>query len=114
MYEERGVKINYSGDTTLPRSSGENTTVGKEFWLSLKSFDSIARVQQLVPPVLVVHGDQDTKIPVNDVEKVFEAIASTQKKLKVFKGGDHGITDVPRPLRKEFLRDIVEWFAETL
>src|SRR3989344_9426868 len=37
VYEERGVAINYNGDTSLPASSGENTTVGKEFWADATS-----------------------------------------------------------------------------
>lgn len=36
------------------------------------------------------------------------------KKLKIFKGGDHGIVDVPRPMREELLREVVEWFKQTL
>ncbi|MFZ5845012.1 MAG: HIT domain-containing protein [Patescibacteria group bacterium] len=114
VYQERGVKINYQGDTTLPRSSGEFTTVGKEFWQAARNFDGVLAAKKIHAPVLFIHGDRDTKIPVSEVEKVFVAVPSTNKKLKVFKGGDHGITDVPRPMREEFLQDVVEWFKQTL
>ncbi|MBI3955634.1 alpha/beta hydrolase [Candidatus Gottesmanbacteria bacterium] len=114
VYEERGVMINLEGDTTLPRSSGERTTVGKEFWKDIKTFDDIGYAKGLRLPVFMIHGDQDSKIPISDAHRVFDAISSKQKKIKIFAGGDHGIVDVPRPMREEFLGDIVDWFEETL
>ena len=114
VYEERGMVINRDGDTTLPRSSGERTTVGKEFWPSIASFDPVKEVKQLTQPVLVVHGDQDTKVSTAEAQQVYAAIQSKQKKLKIFKGGDHGITDVPRAMREEFLALMMDWFKETL
>jgi|GEM_PF-2411639 len=114
VYEERGVVINLDGDTTLPRSSGERTTVGKEFWPSLASFDPVKEVKQLVQPVLMVHGDQDTKVSTAEAQEVFTAIPSKKKKLKIFKGGDHGITDVPKKMREEFFKEVVLWFQSTL
>lgn len=114
VYREKGVRINYEGDTSLPRSSGENTTVGKEFWKDIKTFDDIAHAKKLRLPVFMVHGDRDSKIPVSDAQKVFDAIPGKHKKLKIFKGGDHGITDVPRPMREEFLALVTDWFTKTL
>ncbi len=114
VYEERGVMINLEGDTTLPRSSGERTTVGKEFWPSLASFDPIKQVRKLTQPVLMIHGDQDAKVSTAEAQQVYAAIQSKQKKLKIFKNGDHGITDVPRPMREEFLVLVRDWFAKTI
>lgn len=114
VYEELGVVINLDGNTTLPRSSGERTTVGKEFWPSLAAFDPVAAIRAIFQPVLMIQGDQDTKVSVGEAQTVFAAIPSKQKKLKIFKGGDHGIVDVPRPMREVFLYDIVDWFQETL
>ncbi len=114
VYEERGVTVNFHGDTRLPRSSGEETTVGREFWPSLASFDPIKEVKKLTQPVLMIHGDQDTKVSTAEAKHVFTATSSKKKQLKIFKGGDHGITDVPRPMREEFLTDVVKWFKTTL
>ena len=114
VFKERGVEINLEGDTTLPRSSGEWTTAGKDFWPSLASFDPVARAAQLTQPVLMAHGDQDTKISTKEAQNFFAVIPSKKKKLKIFKGGDHGIIDVPRPMREEFLKEVVDWFKQTL
>ena len=111
--EERGVVINQDGETALPRSSGQQTKVGKDFWKSIDAFDPKKYTKKLNQPVLVIHGDQDTKISTPDMKKAFGSIASKKKKLKIFKGGDHGITDVPRKKREEFLNEVVEWFKLT-
>ena len=110
----RGVTINYDGDTTLPRSSGENTTVGKEFWKSLKNFNQEEVARNFHAPVFVIHGDQDNKITTSDAKRVYALLGSSHKKWKLFIGGDHGINDVPRPTREEFLSDVVAWFTKTL
>lgn len=98
----------------LRRSSGKNTIVGKAFWEDVRKFDDVALAQKIHFPIFVIHGDKDNKIPVSDAKMVFHALGSSKKKLKVFEGGDHGITDVPRSMRDEFLHDVVEWFKETL
>lgn len=113
VYKERGVNIHYDGDTTLPRSSGENTTVGKEFWEDIKDFDDMKAAKNIKIPICILHGDHDSKISVATVKHFYNAI-SGDKMLKIYSGGDHGIVDVPRPLREEFLKDIVNWFKETL
>lgn len=114
VYTEKGVTINYDGDTSLPRSSGENTTVGNEFWKDIKTFDDISCAKMLHHPVFMIHGDHDSKIPIRDAKRVFDAIPSKQKKIKIFVGGDHGIIDVPRDMREEFLGEVVSWFQSTL
>ena len=114
VFKERGVEINLDGDTTLPRSSGEWTTAGKDFWPSLAAFDPVARVVQLTQPVLMVHGDQATKISTREAQNFFALIPSKRKKLKIFIGGDHGFIDVPRSMREEYLKEVVDWFTQTL
>jgi dienelactone hydrolase len=114
VYKEKGVVINYEGDTSLPRSSGENTTVGKEFWEDIEHFDTLEQAEKLHMPVLIIHGNKDSKVPVSDAEKVFASIPSKNKKLKIFRGGDHGIVNVPRVMRGEFVGDLISWFQETL
>ena len=63
---------------------------------------------------MMIHGDQDTIIPVAYAEEVFTALGSQNKKLKIFPGGDHGIVEVPQDMREEFLELVIEWFKETL
>lgn len=112
--QERGVKINYAGMTELPRGSGAKTPVGPGFWKSIAIFDAVREGRRIKIPVFLIHGDQDTKVSTEEVQEVFSAIPSKSKKLKIFAGGDHGITDVTRTMREEFLNDVTEWFKQTL
>lgn len=114
QFQGRGATIYYDKDTDLPRSGGRKTIVGPEFWPSIDAFDPLVIAQKLTAPVLVVHGDQDDKIDTADVKKFYDAVVSKKKKLIIFKNGDHGITDVPREMREEFLKEVVEWFKQTL
>ena len=115
VYQERGVIINYRGDTTLPRSSGEYTTVDERFWQDAKRFDVVGLAGKLkTQSVIVVHGDKDTKISPEEAQKFYTSLGTKNKKLKIFVGGDHGISDVPRAMREEFITFVVEWFGKTL
>lgn len=113
VYKERGVVINYDGDTTFPRSIGEYTTVDKYFWQDAKEFDLKRLAQKLnTQSVFVVHGDGDTKISPEEAQKFYTTLSTKIKKLNIFVGGDHGISDVPRTMREEFLDSVVEWFRK--
>lgn len=114
QFQGRGATIYYDKDTDLPRSGGRKTIVGPEFWPSIDAFDPLVIALKLFAPVLVIHGDKDDKIDTADVHKFYDAVVSKQKKLKIFKNGDHGISDVPRAMREEFLGEVVEWFKLTL
>lgn len=111
--EERGVKINYTGTTQLPRGSGATTPVGPRFWKSIAAFDALREVRKIKIPVFLIHGDQDTKVSTAEVQEVFAVIPSKKKQMKIFKGGDHGISEVPRAMRDEFLNEVVNWFTKT-
>lgn len=115
VYRELGVKINYGGDTTLPESSGEHTTVDKCFWQDAKKFSSKLQAKLIkTQSVFVIHGDGDTKISPSDAKDFYNTLHTKNKKLKIFIGGDHGITDVPRPMREELLALVTDWFSKTL
>jgi alpha-beta hydrolase superfamily lysophospholipase len=88
--------------------------VGKEFWKDIDNFDDIQIARDITIPTCILHGDKDTKIPVSTVRPFYQAIPVKEKKLKIYEGGDHGINDVPRPMREEFLSDVVAWFKKTL
>jgi fermentation-respiration switch protein FrsA (DUF1100 family) len=57
-------------------------------WLILDRFDSLERIGQLKVPVLVLHGESDTVIPVKFGRKLFEA-ARQPKEAYFVPGGGH-------------------------
>jgi uncharacterized protein len=112
-FRKTGV-YNPSGISWRKASTTEIFRLGPKFWQDLNALNFIESVKRLITPVIMIHGDQDFIIPVAFANEVFAVIGSQKKKLKIFQGGDHGIVDVPRPMREEFLKLVVEWFRETL
>jgi dipeptidyl aminopeptidase/acylaminoacyl peptidase len=113
MFRLKG-EYNPQGESWRKFSTGEIFRVGSDFWVSLRQFDQTQSVQSLTQPVLVIHGDKDIKISIPDVKKIYAAVGSKTKKIRIFPGGDHGMLDVPKKMREEFLVTVVEWFKETL
>ncbi len=67
------------------------------------------RLQELQMPVVVIHGDADSRIPVECGHSLHERIA--QSRLHVIPGAEHGLmtndaADQTRALIQEFLRDL--------
>lgn len=57
-------------------------------WLLRDPFDSLARIPSVRVPVLILHGDADTLIPLVHGERLFEA-AKEPKRLVVVDGATH-------------------------
>ena len=68
----------------------------------------------LTQPLLIVHGDHDQAIPVQDARRVHAAAGSGDKQLRIFTqaegGSEHVNADDPDPARQL----IADWFADRL
>lgn len=113
-YTDKGAIINRNGVTKLPRTSGKITKIAPDFWSDFDNLVHEKLVTNLTKPTMVIYGDKDTYIFYDDVMSVYQAMPQGHKYLKLFKHGDHGIVDVPREMRQEFLRTVVKWFKVTL
>lgn len=102
------------GKTEFHDDDGKVVIVDQEFWRSINAFDPLEKARRLTMPVMMIHGDQDSYTSVKEARHVYASILSSNKKLKIFKGGDHGIVDVPRAMREELLSLVTEWFRNTL
>ena len=60
-------------------------------WLVRNHYDSISRIQQLDVPVLVLHGDQDETVPIDQGRKLYRA-ANQPKRFQVLEGAAHNNT----------------------
>jgi dienelactone hydrolase len=67
--------------------------VGPVYWQDVQAnrarFDIPAAAARLTIPWLIVHGDADTSVPVEEGHQLFEAAGDTAE-LLVIEGGDHG------------------------
>lgn len=66
--------------------------------------------RQVKVPTLVVHGDQDQLVPIERGRKLFEAIASKEKRwIQVAASGHHGVLATPAPLYAEMSDWLLRW-----
>lgn len=76
----------------------------KVFWylpvrpLLRHRFDSLADISSVTAPVLILHGDRDTLIPLAQGARLHEA-ANAPKRLEVLEGADHIDMDIDRIAR---------------
>jgi alpha-beta hydrolase superfamily lysophospholipase len=65
---------------------------------------------QVKIPTLVVHGDQDELIPIERGRKLYEAIASKEKRwIQVAAGDHHNVLTTPAPLYAEMSGWLLRW-----
>lgn len=107
-------KYNPEGISWRKFSSGEIIRLNPGFWTDLNTFDAQKYLSKINLPVMIIHGKADQKISFRDAQRMYADINHPAKKIKIIDGGDHGIINVTKPIREEFLRDVVEWFTETL
>jgi len=63
-------------------------------WMLLRSeFDNLAKIPRLAVPVLVIHGDRDTLVPIQQGRAVFDA-APEPKEFYTIEGANHNDTYV--------------------
>lgn len=70
------------------------------------------RAGSLTAPLLVVHGDQDTLVPVAGSRQLLECVASTDAHLKVYPGLYHEVFNEPE--RALVLDDVTAWITAKL
>lgn len=68
-----------------------------------------AGVPRITAPLLIVHGDRDVRIPVEVSQHVHDAVGSTDKTIRIYKGGRHMLfLDTPG-ITRAVLDDIAAW-----
>jgi dipeptidyl aminopeptidase/acylaminoacyl peptidase len=76
---------------------------------------SLAEVaRDITMPFLIVHGEKDKVVPVASAHKVFDAIGSARKHLKVFTEEEGGTYHVQLDNRQLGVDYIADWIADTL
>lgn len=71
-------------------------------------WNSASHATSLTAPLLVLHGDSDTLIPIAQGKQVFEATRSERKQFYTVKGADHAETwrDDSRPVLWHFIDNL--------
>ena len=84
--------------------------VGRELFEEMYEFRPCEALQDYKNPPFVVHGDNDSKVAVEDVKDCFSGLKNPYKKLEIVKGSEHGFHEEPY---QSIVTDmIVEFFSE--
>ena len=74
--------------------------------------DIVARaVDELVAPLLVVHGGTDTNVPVSESEQIVEALRSRGRNVRYLLFDDDGHEIVKRENHAALARAVADWLA---
>lgn len=65
--------------------------LGKNFFTSLRTFNTFEAISGIQKRVLVMHGDKDPVVPLSYSEKIMHMYSDVQ--LEVFEGEGHGFTE---------------------
>ncbi|MDA0637743.1 alpha/beta fold hydrolase [Nonomuraea sp. MCN248] len=80
----------------------------------VKQWTLVDVLPKLTQPLLIVHGENDRQVAVEDAHKAYEAAGSADKTLRIFTvaegGAEHCQTDEPDPARQL----IADWFGQRL
>ena len=75
----------------------------------LETLNVPAAAREIFCPVLILHGDRDDVVPVEEAHELFEYLSGS-KKLSILLGADHRLSDPA--LLDRALREAVEWLCE--
>jgi len=77
--------------------------------LPRQHLDNVAVLKKTHPPVLILHGTNDTLIPISESEKLYEAIIEPKTFVKL---PDAGHNDTFRSTKKEYLDALKQFFEK--
>ena len=94
---------------------GQNTKrfyrVGRPLISELDSIDVFYEAKKIKVPTLILHGRQDTHVPIEDSMELMKFLGKP-KKLEIMKGAEHGFHDPDS--ERIAIRLTLEWFRKYL
>jgi dipeptidyl aminopeptidase/acylaminoacyl peptidase len=80
----------------------------------LDALSPLRHVHRLTAPVLVIHGSNDTNVPVGESERLIDALGERGVPHRYLRLDGEGHDFLTRTAHEEALRATVDWFAEHL
>lgn len=84
--------------------------VGKGLFEQMTNYFPCTSLKKYNNPLLIVHGDQDSKVSHQDVKDCFSKIKNPHKQLVIIKGSEHGFHE--EPYETEVTEMIFKFFTE--
>jgi len=86
--------------------------INESYYQDALGYDMDKVIENLVCPILVVHGTADQSVPLEHAQHFYDRARSQVKELKIIKGSDHNYTK-PEHL-DEVKTAVAGWFAKVL
>lgn len=99
----------YQGEWLFELPSGRE--IKKEFFNDISKYDVCSEVEKISCPLLIIHGDADNMIPLENAHCIYER-ANEPKRLEIIEGGNHSF-DNPEHI-KLIVRLTLDWFRQYL
>lgn len=77
----------------IEKKHNEIFKIGKSFIEEVKTIDVIPFAKKIKCPVFIVHGDKDTRVPIDQSERLIK-ILREPKKLAIIQGANHAWKDM--------------------
>jgi len=80
--------------------------------ISTKEVSPLKNIQNIKAPILFIHGEKDTQIPVENTELLYEASNKNKTELWIIPNADHGTALLYYP--NEYEKKVIEFFEKNL
>ncbi|HEY0001505.1 MAG TPA: prolyl oligopeptidase family serine peptidase, partial [Actinoplanes sp.] len=80
----------------------------------LADLSPISRIDRLRAPLMIVHGENDSNVPVIEAEQVAAALSARGARHRYLLFPDEGHELLHRSSRAEYLHETVDWLTEHL
>ncbi|MEM7819264.1 MAG: alpha/beta fold hydrolase [Candidatus Aenigmatarchaeota archaeon] len=92
--------------------TGKEFKIGKKFWKEIETLDVVKYLKRLKCPVLILHGNKDTVVPLKQSENAMKIIGSEIKELRIINGAEHGFHKASH--EKQVIDLTLNWFNKWL
>ena len=104
-----GDGYNPNGISVRKYRDGREIKMGAQFWGDLKEYNLLEDIKNIKCPILFLHGSEDEKIPLSQMEAYYEVVNEPKEKI-ILEGVNHSL----RPKRDEVYNIILNWFIKYL
>jgi len=92
-------------------SRGRDLQLTSGFFADAQQFDLPQTIKSLDTPLLIIHGDQDEVIPVDEAHRAYR-LNPRQVKMEIIPAADHMFTNADQ--RRTIANRVVTWFDQQL
>lgn len=86
-----GKKVKQAIDRGFSFYSSSDKKLISNLFEDAKKYNTLKELSKIKIPILIIHGEKDSQIPVSQAKEIYENV-NQPKKLEILKGEDHSFT----------------------